>query len=192
MKGSSKRILSILLSGALFVATVVVYANFIKPAIEEVGDKRTLVFSKASAFENQTAAMTRAQSLIAKLRGAQKLQETVTLILPSKPNVTQVLNQLQAITKSSQAELRSFAISPLPFESSDRPLVKRLGILRLDASVEGSYEGVKSFLKALETNVRVFNVKDFKISSSRSASGGGSVADFFSGQVTADVYYQED
>ena len=183
MKASTKRILSIALSGFLFIGTLIVYSNFIRPAATEVGAKRSVLFSKSTTFNSQKEAVSRVQELIARLKGAARLEETVSLLIPTKPGVTEALAQLRAITESSGVRLQSFSIAPLPLEPSTSPLVRRLGVLELGLSVAGSYESVKQFLQAIETNVRIFNVKSLTIAPTRE---GG-----FIGQFSVQVYYQE-
>jgi len=188
MKSSTKRILSIFLSGALFIATLVVYSNLIRPVAQEVGEKRSVLYSKVTVFESQRDAVSRVQDLITRLKGAAKLEQTVSLLLPSKPGVTEALSQIRAITDASGVVLQSFSISPKAFESSRSPLVRRLGSFTLGLSVEGGYENIKRFLQALETNVRVFNVQGFQVGPTREARSG--FGNFLS-QITVEVYYQE-
>lgn len=178
-----------MISGALFIATLVVYSNLIKPEIEKVGKKRALVFSKSEAFQDQKNAVLKVQELVSKLKEAKQLGETIALIMPQKPDVTGLMGQLQTMAKTSQAELKSFTIKPLPFESDEKPLVRRLGIYGVDFVVEGSYESVKIFLKSLETNVRIMNIDSFTIG----PLGGAEkvVQDFYSAKISFRVFYQE-
>ena len=189
MRASTKRILSIFISGVLFVATLVVYSNLIKPEIEKVGKNRALVFSKSEAFQDQKAAVLKVQDLISKLKEAKQLGETIALIMPQKPDITGLMGQLQTISRTSQAELKSFTIKPLPFESDEKPLVRRLGVYGADITVEGSYESVKVFLKSIETNVRIMNIDNFTIGP---LGGAEKIAqDFYSAKISFKAFYQE-
>ena len=192
MKPSTKRILSILFSGLLFIASLVVYANLIRPATAEISDKRSVVFFKNETFQNQQSAAVRVQDLITQSEGIPRLQGSISSMIPTDPNVTQILNQLDAIVRSSRVDLSSFSISLSPFLSSGQPLVRRLGVLNVNFSVFGPYEGIKSFLQNVETNIRLFNVDSIQITPVRSELGG---RDDFSGGFTAvisaEVYYQE-
>ena len=189
MRASTKRILSIFISGVLFIATLVVYSSLIKPEIERVGKKRALVFSKSEAFQNQTAAVEKVRELVSKLKEAKQLGETIGLIMPQKPDVTGLMGQLQTMTRTSQTDLKSFTIKPLPFESEEKPLVRRLGVSAVDITVEGSYESVKVFLKSLETNVRLMNIESFAIGPLGGAEK--TLQDFYSAKIAFKVYYQE-
>lgn len=191
MRASTKRILSIAISAILFIATLVVYSNLIRPEMSRVADKRDAVFSRAQVLESQTLAVSKVQGLASELQRTEELQNTVSLILPMDPEVTNVLNQLRAISISSRAQITSFSATHSPFQESGRSLVRRLGVLGVDVVVEGSYESVKGFLKALETNARVFNIESYSIGPMLLGSGSDAIDDFYSMSVTVEVYYQE-
>ena len=189
MKTSTKRILSIGLAGLLFIGILVVYGNFIRPEMKKIGEKRALLISKETLFNNEQNAVSQVQDLIGQFQSIAKLQETVSLALPLEENVTQVLNQLQSIANLSNVEMKSFSIRPLAFEASRQPLVKRLGALELNISISGPYVNVKNFLRSLETNVRIVNVKDFHLTP---ISGEGSLpGEGFNMILTVEVFYQE-
>jgi Tfp pilus assembly protein PilO len=189
MRASTKRALSILLAGVFFIATVVVYANLIQPEFAVVGEKRAEVFSKASSFDAQRAAVERVQELIAELQGARQLQDTVGLVLPVGPHVTEALHQIQTIARSSQVILTNFSVNQQAFEAPVQSLVRRLGVLQINLSAEGSYEGVRSFFKAVELNARVFTVQQLDITPASGSEGFGD--NLFSGTATVEAYFQE-
>lgn len=193
MRASTRRVISILLSALLLIATLGVYANLIRPKMRDVAEKRAIVHSKRNTFDAQKSAVGRVRALIAQVRGAQQAQQGIALVMPQNPALTQALHQLQAIARSSQVNIVSFTTKPLPFESSNSPLIRRLGSFESTAILSGSYESLRNFMKAFETNVRVFNVKEFSVSSNRSGDGGVASAgdNFFTAKVVADLYYQE-
>lgn len=187
MRASTKRILSIAMAGLLFIGTLVVYANLIEPEISAVGKIRAEVFSKEKAFKEQKQAVSKVQSLVAQLRGAAEVQETVNLALPADPNVTQILGQTHAIARSSQVDLTTFAIRPLPFQADEKSLVRRVGVLEVSLAVNGTYEAIKSFTRALETNIRISNVKTIKVAPVAAALGRNSL----NASLVMEVFYQE-
>ena len=145
-----------------------------------------LTASKENLFNNQKLAVGEVQKLIGQFQSIVKLEETVSLAMPIGENITQALNQLQAIVRSSKANLRVFTINPGNFEPSRQLLAKRLGSIRINVTVDGSYEDIKSFLRLLETNVRVANVANFVMSP---AAGGSQ--DLYSLTSSVEIYYQE-
>lgn len=187
MKASTKRVLSIGLAFLFFIALLIVYGNFIRPELVKIGEKRAGVISKEILFNNQKAAVEGVQKLISQFQSTAQLQETVSLAVPREENVTQALNQLQAMAKNSQTGIVSFTVSPLPFEPTRQPLIKRLGVLELNLAVQGSYEALKSFLRYLETNVRVANIDNFRIAPANARES----QDFYVLTLKAELYYQE-
>lgn len=187
MKTSTKRILSIGLAGLFFIGTLIVYASFIKPEAGKVSEARSLTASKENLFNNQRLAVEEVQKLIGQFQSIAKLEETVSLAMPRGESITQALNQLQAIVRSSKVNLKAFTINPGTFEPSRQPLAKRLGSIKINVTVEGSYENIKNFLWSLETNVRVANIASFVMSP---LSGGGA-QDLYSLTALVEIYYQE-
>lgn len=189
MQTSTKRILSITLAGLLFIGALMIYANLIEPEIRKIGEMRAEVFSKEQAFNGHKKAVEKVQALIAKVRGEAQLQETVNMALPSNPDVTRVLGQIYAISRSSQADLTLFTVKELPFKADESNLVKRVGVLEVNLGVSGTYESIKNFMKALETNIRVSDVKSFHVGVEGSSSRASQ--NFFTGSAVVNVYYQE-
>ncbi|MCP6720199.1 MAG: type 4a pilus biogenesis protein PilO [Patescibacteria group bacterium] len=189
MKTSTKRILSIGLAGLFFIGILVVFGSLIRPEMTKINEKRALLSSKETLFSNEQDAVSQVRDLIGQFQSIVKLQETVSLALPLEENITQILNQLQSIANLSNVEMRSFSIRPLAFEASRQPLVKRLGVLELDISIDGPYDNIKNFLRSLETNVRVVNAKSFRLAT---ISGEGSPpGEDFNMTLTVEVYHQE-
>lgn len=192
MRASTKRILSIGFAGLLFIGTLIVYGNFIEPEMAVVSEKRAQVYSKERAFNERKEAVEKVQALVAKLKGSAQLQETVNLAFPAKPNVTQVLGQLNAIARTNQVNLNSFSIKPQAFQVGTKSIVKRIGVMEMELSVSGPYEAIRNFGRALETNIRVVNIKNLKIEP-LVAGGEGARSGFsaLKGSLTVEVYYQE-
>ncbi|NCO15499.1 MAG: hypothetical protein GW899_01980, partial [Parcubacteria group bacterium] len=74
----------------------------------------------------------------------------------------------------------------LAIKPSDQPgLVKGLGILRYNFRLTGTYDGLKSFLQAVETNISLMDLVSLKIEpATKSAKGNLSYT------VNMDTYYQ--
>lgn len=188
MKTSTKRILSIALAGLFFVGILIVYASLIKPEVQQINEKRKVLIAKETLFNNESEAVKEVQNLLGQFQGFNELQQTVSLALPLEENITQVLNQIQSIARLSGINLASFSVRPLPFSVSKQPLVKRLGAMEVAVALSGSYEGVKSFLGSLETNVRLINVKNFRLSPILAP--GALPGDNFNLTLTVETYHQ--
>lgn len=170
-----------------FIAVLTVYLSLIRPELSVVDQKRALVISKEQVFNGQQVAVTQVQKLVSQFQGFSQLQDSVSMAMPTTEDVTSILDEIQAIAKNAQANLVSFVVSPLPFESTKQPLVKRLGSLELDFVVQGSYESIRNFVGFLETNVRVINVTSLEISPATS----NGPSDSYILTTKAEAYYQE-
>ncbi len=165
MKASTKRILSIAFSGVFLVATLVVYGNFIRPALDMIVLKRGETASKEAVFANQTNAVLEVQNIIAQIQSAEDFSQKVAFAVPRGTNVTEALYQIHSINQITQTDLLKFSVESDPYISAggDQTIVKRLGTLKITMSVRGEYESLKTFLESLETNIRVMNVTDAAI-----------------------------
>jgi len=101
--------------------------------------------------------------------------------VPLEKQIPNILNQLNAISRTSNVSIISFKSNLQAFEEGSSQLARRLGIIRIELAVSGDYGNLKNFLRFLESNVRVFNVKSFIISQ-------GIQQQFL---VQAETYYQE-
>ena len=192
MKGSTKRILSILFSAFFLMATLVVYGSLIQPEIQSAGELQSLVASKSELFNNQKAAVDQVSKLISQFQSASKLQQTVGLAIPIGPNITQALNQWQAIAQANQVNMQSLNIQPgQPLAGSKSALVKPLNSIPTDVNVAGNYGSLKQFLNSIETNARIMNVSsfDFKSLAQQPGSSSGGTP-LYSLQLSVVAFYQ--
>jgi Tfp pilus assembly protein PilO len=194
MKASTKRILSILFSAFFLMAALVVYGSLIQPEIESASKLQAVAASKTDLYNNQKAAVTQVTNLIGQFQSAAKLQQTVGLAIPIGPNITQALNQWQAIAVANQVKLDSLNIEPgqpATPKGSAQALVKKLNSIPTEVNAAGSYGSLKQFLNSIETNARVMNVTsfDFKAVSGSQAGIGSNVNYSLSLNVAA--FYQQ-
>jgi len=188
MKSSTKRILSIAFAGVFFVVTLVVYGSFIRPEMTAIDGERSEVASKEQLFTTQKAAVGQVQSLISEFQNNAALQNTVSMVIPDNPDVTDALNQMNAIATNNQVQITSLSVKPNELAVSSQPLVKGLGVLSMDVKATGSYQGLKGFLQSLETNIRLANIDTIQFESP--ANGPQSSLPVYQTEVTVDIYYQ--
>jgi len=181
MRTSTKRILSILLSSIFFIAFIVVVTSLVKPEFEQVMENRGEFYSKKKVFEDQQEAVGKVEQLIQETKSFDQLKQTVSLAVPLEKQIPDILNQLNAISRTSNVSITSFKSNLQAFEEGSSQLARRLGIIRIELAVSGDYRNLKNFLRFLESNVRVFNVKSFIISQ-------GIRQQFL---VQVETYYQE-
>ena len=185
MKPSTKRILIIILSVALLVGALVVYGNFIRPEMESVAKARSLAASKENLLNNQTAAVVQVQNVISQFQTAEGFSEKIALAIPREPATTDALNQVYAISLSSKADLLDFSVEMQPFRTpSGESVIRQLGTVSLNISARGAYQDIKSFLQSLETNARIANVGEMRITPVAGMSGTYTIS------ATVEMYFQ--
>lgn len=188
MSASTKRALSLLLSSAFLVGALIIYAVFIRPEYETIFRLRGELVSKTNLLQKQQQVMTQVQNLIIQSKGAEKLSESLLLALPAEPDVASVLSQINALSQLSGLAVQSIGLSHLSIKSlSGKPsFAQGLGTLRLDLRLIGNYGGLKKFLQALETNIRLMDIKALRLE----AASKSPTEDLFNYLLTVDTYYQ--
>lgn len=91
------------------------------------------------------------------------IENQFSLILPSKPDISYAIGQINGLARLSGMELQSINIRPLAIKPSSQKMAKGLGILRLELRLAGGYDGFKSFLKDVENNIMISEPINFRI-----------------------------
>lgn len=181
MQQSTKRILSLLLTGVFFVAALVIYANLIRPEYKETQKLRGSLIAKTNLFDEQKQIISQVQNLLAQYQGAAKLQEVVSLALPLDESVSTLFQQIFTISQFNRVAIQSFALRTLAIQPTG------LGTVQMELKLSGSYESVKAFLQMLETNVRVMDVSQLAAQSADPLKR----KDLLSFNTIINAYYQQ-
>lgn len=161
MKPAAKRTFSLLLSAVLLVLAIIGYAVFVRPAYSEIVQLRGVLKSKNSFFKEQNLAISRVNNLILQYQGTGQLQDTISLSFPLKEDLSAIFNQLRTLAVLNGLTIDIFGVKPMAFQSlSGDPLVKNIGTLQLSLKLTGPYAGFKSFLRGLETNIRIMDTQE--------------------------------
>lgn len=189
MRISTKRILSIGLSFALLIGTVLVYFNLIVPEVQIVMKMRGEINAKERLYTNQKAAVDKVKGLIAQFKNIETLRQTVSLALPNGEDVIGALRQIEGSARATNVVLASLNVkSSAGIRAPSQQLfIRRLGTIEISVSAKGPYESLKQFLSLLETSVRVMNLKDVNFQPGSAARG--SAEDTL--KATVEVYYQD-
>lgn len=189
MKASTKRILSILISASLMIAVIIIFLKLIKPAYVEVQNLRGEINARVILLEDQTKAVSQVQNLISQLQeqNISQFQEQISLILPLTESVPQALSQYQTIAQVNGLNIQSAGLNYLAIKpsASNISLAKRIGTVRFKLKILGSYEALKTFMQAVETNVRLTDLVELKISRA-----GQPKQNLYLNEVVVDAYYQ--
>ncbi|MBU2101687.1 hypothetical protein KKH05_03145 [Patescibacteria group bacterium] len=187
MKPAAQRLLGILASFLLIVGSMVTYASLIVPEYREIQDLRGELVATNVLLEEEKLSIEAVEALIQEFESISDLRKATDLRLPSEENVAYAVNQIQGITSSNGMLLNSLSIRPLPVVVDENiggtEVLRPLGSMRILVEAFGDYESLKSFLEAVETNVRFMEVHSLSVS-------GGNADGPYEYQMEIDTYYQ--
>lgn len=191
MKGSSKRIFSLLISVALFVAALFVYSTFVVPEYEQVNSLRGEAQVKQQTLDDQRAILDKVSSLLTRYQSIPKLGEVVSIALPSEEDVAGAFQQLYTIAAASGISVQQFSVNTsigltsADDKKKDAQAVRSIGTAQINLYLSGTYESFKSFVEAAERNMRIMDITNVKIQPAGRTSGN-----VFLFNLTINTYFQ--
>jgi Tfp pilus assembly protein PilO len=170
MRVSTKRILSGILSLFFLFLAFIIFIYFIKPVYEETQNLRAEALQKENQLNKQKTLSREFQNLVEKYGDKKDVQEIFSLILPTNLAVGDALTQINGLLSQNNMSILSFNVSrpllqSLSSATSSGNFLKPVGMFDISFKSFGSYEDFKNFLNQLETNIRIFNIKNLNISS---------------------------
>ncbi len=186
MRVSTKRVLSIGIAGIFFIATLVVYGQYISGYMSDVNAKRAIIASKESLYANQNSAVKQVQSTIEQFKNFQDIQKKLGLAIPNGIQTIQALRQIEAVAVRTSSTINSINFKTTTSRASKEVFLKKISVLEVSLGVSGTYDGLKNFLSLIETNARVANVQGFKFQPSSQGKVGSDTL-----TVKLEMYYQE-
>lgn len=186
MKPSTKRILSIGLAALFFIGSVIVYTNLISPLFQEITKKRGEVDAKNELFITQKSAVDQVKNVITESQSMDSIRNSVSLALPEDTDTTEIIHQMNAIAMANQVNFSNFTIEAPSLTKGKDFVVKQLGKVRVVTTAVGSYEGIKGFLKGVESNIRIASIESADIRPLAGSSG-----DIYSLSMKVDFFYQK-
>ncbi len=201
MKQSVKRLISSVLSLLLVLAAFVVFLNFIQPVYSEVSQLKGQVLGQSDLVAREQAVIREVQKLVAVYDQSSALRDSVSAALPQVPDLAGALTQLNGLAGLNHLIAQAYALSvPAPVipedarRNPDRPgsgsLVRPVNSVIFQIKLLGTYEDLKNFLKNLEANIRVMDVRSLNIQPGTGQQTGKTAANFFQYDLTVAAYYQ--
>jgi Tfp pilus assembly protein PilO len=190
MSQASKRILSILLSVAILISAIVVYSSFVVPVYAEVNEMRSEFNAKQEAVDEQREIVNEVESLLSVYLSIPQLEEALSVSVPNSEDLASAFNQIHALAREYGILVTQFgANSSLPnqlrnLEEEGSPF-RNKGVVQIESTIVGSYQSVKSFIEALEVNVRIMDVVGVRVRPAAEAGQNSFVA-----TLTINTYYQ--
>lgn len=201
MKQFTKRLLSSVIAIIFIVAAFVVFFNLVRPAYDSVQKMRGEQLSRARFIEDEKAIIGQVKKLVDDYRGEEKIQELVSLVLPLRADAAGALMQLSGLAEANHLTLQTVSVAApalqnIAAEVSSQSVgggeggarttfIKPIGLLNVQGRLVGTYGDFKAFLKQVETNVRIFDVKNINLQPA-----GKPNQDSYAYEVTITAYYQ--
>jgi Tfp pilus assembly protein PilO len=196
MKQSAKRLFSSLLSLAFVIGAFAVFFSLVQPEYAQFVELKAKVQSKQGLLSEQRKTIDEVKKVVATFDNAQNDRIQISLALPTSTLTAEALAQLNSIAVTKHAlTAQTYNISApqevsTPETTRREPkgtasLVKPVSPVLFQARLLGSYADIKGFLKDLETNVRIFDVKSISIQHA-----GKPNQDLYNVEVRIAAYYQ--
>lgn len=176
------------------IAAFVIFLEFVRPAYSDAQVIRGEVISRQNFLAQQEAAVAEVQQLIEKYKADAEVQQTVSKVIPSKPDVGDALYQINAIAQgyginilSTTAQTPQLSIAkPAASASSTVGAVRPLGVATFQIRFSARYEDLKTFIDKLETNVRLMDITALNVTQP----AAGTKSDALTVDLTIATYYQ--
>jgi len=196
MKQSSKRLVSLALALFFIIASLVILFDFIQPGYAALSDVKSQVAGEQAFLDSEQKAVTQAQTLLTTYNNQGAGGQNVALAMPATEDQAGALAQIYGIAQNSGLSIGTVGMSAPTILAKAPPVVagtapgaaqltKPIGVLTFQVTASGNYASIKNFFTQIETNVRLFDLKNITVSP-----GVGTAKDFFSYTLTLTSYYQ--
>lgn len=192
MSQASKRVLSILLSLAIIIGAISVYSSFVVPAYADVNQMRSEFNAKQDAIDEQREIVNEVEKLLGIYLSIPQLEDALSVSVPNSEDLASAFNQIHALAREYGLLVEQFgANSTLPqvirttAEEEGVTVLRNQGIVQIETTLIGSYQSIKSFIQALELNIRVMDIVEVRVRPTAEAGQNSFVA-----SITINTYYQ--
>ena len=189
-----------LLALAFLVAAFVFYFDFVSSAYSDMQALKGKESGEKAVWSQESEMIQQVKELIATYQNESQTQNAVALSLPSGQDISGALTQIYGIAAVNSISLQNVNISissvlptnvgnsTIKTNASSSLLMNPLGSISFAIAANGSYENFKNFLSEIETNARIFDVKNLSVQPMPQSGTGGQ--DAFNYVLTIMAYYQ--
>lgn len=195
MKESTKRNLSLILIIVFFIVAFVVFFNYTWPALLKVLDANDKLKVVKQNYAKQLQSLQMAKQIIDQYKNLTNVNQTISLTLPKSEEIYNVITQLNKISQNSGLLLQSISLqrsaptSQTTSTTKTESLINKPQTITLTLNLVGTYEAFKTWLEAIETNIRLMDITNINFSGVLS-SEKSTTANIFNYRVTLNTYYQ--
>lgn len=193
MKHSTARLISFTVAAIFLIATLVVFLRLVRPAYGEAQELKAQKLSRENFYKNQQTTLAEVKKIVAEYKGGGTPQAAVSLAFPQYKDEANVLNQIETMASRNNLAVQNITISTpgsRQTSAAKRPgatstLVKPIGVISVQLRIAGTYASMKSFISAIETNIRIMDITALSVTPV-----GRSNQDFYTFDINFDSYYQ--
>lgn len=185
MKPAARRLIGILMSLMLVIASIFVYSSMLIPKYNDIQNLRGKRSALDGLLEEEKQAVEAVKQLIRQYNSISDVKAGLAITLPDEEETASMINQFRGIASSNGILMTALSIRPLSIKPTGKEeIVRPLGTLRVNLGLIGDYNSFKEYLKAIETNVRLMDVQSIQIQNAGLNNGP------YEYQVEVDTYYQ--
>lgn len=202
MQETTKRTFSLILIIVFFLVSLIVFFNYTWPALLKVLDLNDALKIVKEEYAKQSKSLQLAKEIINQYKNSSNINQMVSLTLPKTDELFNVLAQLDKISNESGILIQSITVkTPSSSSTSSSPsssnvssasqkasLINPVQSISMELSMVGTYESFKTWLNAIETNIRLMDITSINIAGV--ATSEKTSSNFFNLRVTLNVYYQ--
>lgn len=190
MKYTTKRNISLVIVLILAGAALGVFFGMDWPAFKKIGELNGKISQEKAQYEDQYEAVQIAKSIINQYKSLSGVNQTISLSVPREAEIQNIIAQINNISLQAGLTTQSINFDNLVVTQPKKDvLVKNNQITSIDISLLGTYESFKTWLSAIEGNIRLMDVGTIAFSGISGAESNKNQG-IFNFKVSLNVYYQ--
>lgn len=183
----------------MVVIALVLFFDLVQPEYADFEQTKGTLAGENQLYQTESQAVNTAKKIIAQFQQQVQGEQTVGLAMPTREDIAGALAQVYGLAASNGVNVQGVSISsptiqPAPAGGTTGAATKPIGSFSLQVSAVGSYESMTSLISGLETNIRVFDVKNISLAPAQTnaavAKGAPVTQDLFTYNITVITYYQ--
>lgn len=192
MKYSAKRNLSLVISGIFIILALIVFFSMLWPTFAKINELNKKITQEQAQYDSQNEAVQIAQTIIGQYKSLVSVSQTISLSIPKDIEMQNLIAQINNISSQSGLLLQSIGFEDVSANAviNSKSIVQNYRTLKLSISLTGSYDSFKSWLGAIENNIRLMDVEAISFAGLSSNSNSSGNTGLFNFKVTINVYYQ--
>ncbi|MBI5153408.1 MAG: hypothetical protein HZA36_03040 [Parcubacteria group bacterium] len=166
ISGTAKQFISILFGVALFLGSIVIIATLDNPIVSDIVQARVDNANAYREFETQKQLISEAKATLQDYEDLGKTIEGFGFVLPTNIEYGELVNNVLGLAGANGLRAGNMTFSQGDISAPPQPDLptKGFGTMTVNLALEGPYGGFKSFIEKLETNSRLFDIKEVQVS----------------------------